>query len=98
VAEIVTFRLLPGTDEAAFLAAARATEAIVAAQPGFRRRSLSRDGAGLWTDYLEWASKPAALNAAQVVMSEPAFAPFAAMIDPQGMEMRHAPVVWQMGD
>jgi hypothetical protein len=98
VAEIVTFRLLTGTDEVDFLAAARATEAPVAAQPGFLRRSLSRDAAGLWTDYVEWQDLHSALAAAETVMALPGFAAFGAAIDPEGLSMRHAPVLWRMGD
>jgi hypothetical protein len=98
MAEIVTFRLTPGTDPVAFLVAARATEGPVSAQPGFIRRSLSRDEAGLWTDYVEWADLPSALSAAEVVMTLPEFGPFMAAIDPQSVQMRHAPVLWQMGD
>lgn len=96
VAEIVTFRLLPGTDEARFLADARATDRTVALQPGFLRRSLSRDGTGLWTDYLEWADLASAKAAAEAVMQLPEFAPFAAAIDPEGLGMRHAPVLAQI--
>ncbi len=96
VAEIVTFRLLPGTDEARFLADAQATNQPVAAQPGFLRRSLSRDATGLWTDYVEWADAASAEAAAQAVMSLPEFVPFIAAIDPEGMVMRHAPVLSQI--
>jgi hypothetical protein len=98
VAEIVTFTLIPGSDEGAFLAAAQATEAPVAAQPGFLRRVLSRDDAGLWTDHVEWADRTSAEAAAQAVMAMPEFGPFAAFIDPSGMTMRHAQVLWTMGD
>lgn len=98
VAEIVTFTLIPGSDEAAFLAAARATQGPVAAQPGFLRRVLSRDDAGLWTDHVEWADPASAAAAAQAVMALPEFGPFAAFIDPSAMTMRHAQVLWTMGD
>lgn len=98
VAEIVTFHLIPGSDAAAFLAAARATEAPVAAQPGFRRRVLSRDDSGLWTDHVEWADLASAEAAAQAVMAMPEFGPFASFIDPSDMTLRHAQVVWTMGD
>ena len=98
VAEIVTFHLLPGTDEAAFRSAAKATAAPVAAQPGFLRRSLSRDETGLWTDYVEWADRQSAEAAMQAVMQLPEFAPFSAAIDAEGMVMRHAPMLWTMGD
>ncbi len=98
VAEIVTFRLVPGMAEAAFLSAAKATAAPVAAQPGFLRRSLSRDETGLWTDYVEWADLKSAEAAMQAVMQLPEFALFSAAIDPTGMVIRHAPVLWTMGD
>jgi hypothetical protein len=98
VAEIVTFHLTPGSDEADFLAAARATEPPVAALPGFLRRVLSRDDTGLWTDHVEWADLASAEAAAQAVMAMPEFGPFAGFIDPSGMTMRHARVMWAMGD
>jgi quinol monooxygenase YgiN len=96
IAEIVTFRLIPGTEDAAFQSAAQATAAPVAAQPGFLRRSLSRDETGLWTDYVEWADAASATAAAQRVMRLPEFGPFGAAIDPEGMVMRHAPVLLQI--
>ncbi len=98
VAEIVTFRLLPGTDEATFLVAAKATEGSLVVQPGFLRRSLSRDEAGIWTDYVEWADLRAAESAAQAIMPLPVFGPFMAAIDPASMEMSHRTILWRMGD
>lgn len=98
IAEIVTFRLTEGSDAAAFLAAARATEAPVAAQPGFLRRVLSRDDSGLWTDQVEWASRDSAEAAAQAVMAMPEFGPFVGFIDLPGLKLRHAQVLWTMGD
>ena len=96
IAEIVTFRLRPGTDEARFLADARATDRPVAALPGFLSRSLSRDDSGLWTDYVEWTDLASATAAAKAVMGLPEFGPFIAAIDPDGMVMRHAPVLSQI--
>ncbi len=98
IAEIVTFRILPGTDPARFLAAAKATGPIVTAQPGFLRRTLSQDDSGLWTDHVEWADAGSAEAAAEVVMREPAFGAFAEMIVPEGMSMRHAQILWRMDD
>jgi hypothetical protein len=98
IAEIVSFRLLPDTDETAFLAAARATGAPVSARPGFLRRSLSRGDDGLWTDYVEWRDLASAQAAAEAVVSLPEFAAFVAAIDPSEVTMRHAPVLWRMGD
>ena len=96
IAEIVTFRLRPGTDEARFLADARATDRPVAALPGFLRRSLSRDDTGLWTDYVEWTDLASATAAAQAVMGLPELGPFIAAIDSEGMILRHAPVLSQI--
>jgi hypothetical protein len=42
VIEYVTFTLIPGATEEAFLQVARATEALVRRQPGFVSRRLSR--------------------------------------------------------
>ena len=93
VAEVVTFRLAPGTTEAGFLAAARATGPLAARQPGFLARTLSRGADGRWTDHVLWASSAAAQAAAAAVMADPAFAPFLAAIDPEGMDLRHEAVV-----
>jgi quinol monooxygenase YgiN len=98
VAEIITFRLTPDSDETAFLAAARATAAAVAAQPGFLRRVLSRDDGGLWTDHVEWADRASAETAARAVTALPEFRPFVGFIDLAVMNMRHARVLWSMSN
>jgi hypothetical protein len=98
VMEIVTFRLVAGVADAAFLAAAAGTGAMVAAQPGFVRRRLLRDEAGLWTDSVEWQSLGAAHAAAETLMTVPAFAPFMAAIDMSSLTLRHIPILWQIGD
>lgn len=89
VIEYVTFSLIPGTDEAAFLAAARGTEALVRRQPGFLSRQLSRGADGRWTDAVTWASLAEAEAAPQAVMADPDFAPFMALIDGPSATMRH---------
>lgn len=89
VIEYVTFALTPGTDEAAFLSAARGTEALVRRQPGFLSRQLSRGEDGRWTDAVVWASLAEAEAAPQAVMADPDFAPFMALIDGPSAQMRH---------
>lgn len=96
VLEVVSFRLTPGTTDAAFLAAARATEAPLRRQPGFLARQLTRAGDGTWTDHVTWASLPQAMAAAEAMMAEPAFGPFVALIDPSSMQMRHDTILWRM--
>lgn len=94
--EHVTFRLIPGTDRAAFLDAARATEATLRRQPGFQARMLTEGPDGTWSDIVTWASHPQALAAADAVISDPGFAPFAALIDMGSVRMSHASLVWQL--
>jgi hypothetical protein len=96
VLEVVSFRLTQGTTAAAFLAAARATEAPLRRQPGFLSRQLTRAADGTWTDHVTWASLPQALSAAEAMMAEPAFGPFVALIDPTSMQMRHDTILWRM--
>ncbi len=98
VLEIVSFRLKPGLSDQDFLALARATEAVVAAQPGFTGRHLMRNEDGLWTDLVNWQSLDLATKAAAVVMANPAFAPCGRAIDEQTITMQHLPVLWSMGD
>ena len=92
--EHVTFRLVPGTEPGRFLALAQATEAVVRRQPGFVARWLSAGDDGTWHDLVLWASPEAAQAAAQAVMAEPAFAPFAEAIDMASLEMRHESLRW----
>jgi hypothetical protein len=96
VLEVVGFRLIPGTTDAAFLAAAHATEVPLRRQPGFLSRQLTRAGDGTWTDHVSWASLPQARAAAKAMMADPAFAPFVALIDPASMQMRHDAILWRM--
>ena len=94
VVEIVTFRLIAGADETAFREAAQATDAALKANPAYGARVLTRDPSGLWTDMVRWSSLAAAEAAAQGMMTDPAFGPFMALIDPASVQMRHADVVW----
>jgi hypothetical protein len=96
VMEIASFRLMPSVSDADFLSAAQATEAVVAAQPGFLRRSLLRDDQGIWIDMVTWQSLPLAQTAAETVVADPAFAPFGAAIAMESLSMRHLYILWQM--
>ncbi len=98
VMEVVTFRLAPGTTEAAFLTAARATEAPLSRQPGFVSRRLLQGDGGLWTDLVEWQTRAQAEAAAAVMMADPAFTAFIVAIDPASIAMSHPGIRWRMGD
>ncbi|MEL6467184.1 MAG: hypothetical protein AAFQ58_19655 [Pseudomonadota bacterium] len=90
VAEIVTFRLVEGTDPAAFIAAADDMGPFLRRTGAMVKRTLSADDAGLWTDHITWTSLEAAKTAAAQMFEQPEAQPFMAMIDPKGMNMRHA--------
>ena len=89
VLEIVRFRLRPGATTEELLSAAAASAAPISACPGFRARRLVHDGAGLWTDVVEWADLTSAQRAAECVLADPALAPFLALIDETSVEMAH---------
>lgn len=94
--EHVTFRLIPGTDRAAFLENARRTESAVRRQPGFLARMLTEAEDGTWSDIVTWASHADAVAAARNVMSDPDFRPFGAMIDGPSVRMSHSALVWRL--
>jgi hypothetical protein len=96
VLEMVSFRLLPGTDPAAFVNLARATEPLLRRQPGYVARKLVHAPDGVWTDIVEWASLDAATTAAKVVLADPDFAPFVAAIDLATASMAHPALAWRM--
>ena len=96
VLEIVTFRTAHGTDESAFLEAARGTEALLRDRGSLVRRVLTKADDGTWTDVVELKSMDEALSAAKAVLQEPSFMPFMSMIDPESVAMSHAPIMWRM--
>ena len=96
VAEIVTFRLAPGMTDPAFLDAARATGSLLAAEPGFLSRRLSKGADGTWTDHVTWTSLSEAEAAADRIMAAPEAQPFLAAIDPASISMRHEPILMTM--
>lgn len=92
----MTFRLVAGSEPAAFLEAARATEAPLRGQPGFLRRRLVLGADGQWTDWVEWRDAASAQAAAAAMMEVPAFGPFMAMIDGSSVVMRHEALAFAM--
>ena len=96
VAEIVSFKLNSGVNEAQFLRDAQKTGPIVRAASGFISRQLSKGEDGRWSDYILWQSLKQAKEAAKTVVNDPAFAPFGQAIDFETVVMRHETVMWQM--
>ncbi len=54
--ETTTFRLAPGADAGAFLAADSEVQEAMSPQPGFLRRTTARGEAGEWLVLVHWDS------------------------------------------
>ena len=96
VMEIVTYRLKPGADVDAYLEAAKATEAFLRETGAVRRRALTVDADGTWTDIIEWTSMEAAKAAEAEAMQRAEFGAFFEAFDPASLNMRHAEIRWMM--
>ena len=97
IAEIVTFKLLPGTSPQAFAEAATAIGPFLRENGAACARTLSEGPDGVWTDHITWTSLEAAKAAGAQIMELPAAAPMMQMIDPEGVQMHHAPIhhLWE---
>ncbi|MGJ8625420.1 MAG: hypothetical protein ACSHXB_00560 [Sulfitobacter sp.] len=95
IAEIVTFRLVEGSNTDAFTKAAEAMMPFLRSTGAMTGRILSCDPDGTWTDHITWTSLEAATSAAKEMFERPEAAPVMQMIDPEGMSMRHAPILFQ---
>jgi hypothetical protein len=93
VAEIVTFRTIPGQTVAEVAGAAAAMAPFLAAAPGFLSRHLSCADDGLWTDHVVWTDHARAREAEKRLMQEPLAQAFFAMIEPASVAMTHSPIV-----
>ncbi|MCX8507272.1 MAG: hypothetical protein ORN49_00085 [Rhodobacteraceae bacterium] len=93
IAEIVTFRTLPGHRPEAVARAAAGLAPFLATCPGFLSRSLSQAEDGTWTDHVLWSSLHAAKAAGERILSDPQAAPFMAMIDGPSVRLDHRTVM-----
>lgn len=98
VMEVVRVRAAKGTTDQQLADAARATDALVRAQPGFLARHLLRDETGGWTDLVLWSGRAEAQAASARVTADPAFGPYMAAIDVSSVSMAHEAVIWSMTD
>jgi hypothetical protein len=96
VAEIVTFRLVEGSNDTTFREAADAMTPFLKSTGAVVTRRLSKGSDGVWTDHITWTSHHAALTSAEAMMAHPDAAPFLSMIDPGSVQMRHEPILLSM--
>ena len=96
MAEIVTFRLVPGAAPEDLARAAEGMTPFLEATGAVLSRTLSVDPDGVWTDHITWTGMEAAQDAAARMMQDPAAGPFMALIDPDSISMRHARVLHAM--
>jgi hypothetical protein len=89
VLEVVLFKLKPGADEAAFLAASEAVMPDLRTMHGFIRRELLKDADGRWMDTVHWHNLDDAHRAAEVFLSLSCAQTLVALIDETSMTMLH---------
>ena len=94
VIELVTFRLKPDTDEAAFIAADGQSTAFLEQQSGFLAREVGLTATGEWADMVRWADLDAALRAAAAFNAAPETQAFNACLDRESVQMRHFRAVY----
>jgi len=92
VLEIVTFKLVPGTGEAAFLEAAEQAAGAIRTMPGFLNRRLAKGADDTWSDIVEWTDNASAQKAAQTFHTLEDAKPFCAMIDMASVSLTHRTV------
>ena len=89
VLEVVLFKLKPGADDAAFLAASEAVMPDLRAMRGFIRRELFKDTDGRWMDTVHWQSLDDAHRAAEAFLGLPCAQTLIALIDEPSITMLH---------
>jgi hypothetical protein len=89
VIEVVTFRLVPGTTEDAFLLADRDFQtACLYLQRGLVRRTTARGSGDEWLVVTTWGTSGDADAAAVVCRDDPAAGAWAALVDPPTITTR----------
>jgi hypothetical protein len=90
IVEVSQFRLVAGTDENAFLAAAEQTQSeFLGQQHGFVGRDLLRADDGTWMDIVRFRDAESARAAFVAFARHPGAAPFESMLDPDSVMMTH---------
>lgn len=96
IAEIVTYRLKEGIAPENAVKAAQQTNQFLEKTGAVLARTLSRDDAGIWTDYILWTSLKAAKATEALALQRPEFQLFFDMMEETTVQLRYAPVLMQM--
>ena len=89
VVELVTFKLVEGTNEAQVAATYEGVNDILAAQPGFHYRSQSHDGKGNWYDVVYWENMQMAKAGSAAFIDSAAGQALCALIDEESCTVLH---------
>ena len=89
VMEIVSFKLIAGTSDEAFLEANENLNLWVQQQPGFETRRLLKQHDDSWMDVIQWTTLEEAQTAGEKIMQELGDSPCMAMINPESVVMNH---------
>lgn len=95
VAEIVTYRLNAGVDEAAFMDLIDRSHDFASSCSGFIARHVSKGEDGRWMDHVLWASMEEAQAAAKAFPEQDFSPEFGEALEGPSIEVRHEHVVWQ---
>jgi hypothetical protein len=93
IAEIVTFKLAKGVNEAALLKASQSAEAFMRTRKGFISRRLTRSAEGIYTDYVVWGNEADAKAAMEASMTDARVGPFVQSIDETSIKVDHQQIV-----
>jgi hypothetical protein len=96
IAEIVTFKLAKGVNEATFLEASQTAEAFMRTRKGFISRRLTRNADGVYTDYVLWENEVDAKAAMEASMTDARVGPFVQSIDGASMKADHQQMLSQI--
>ncbi|MFZ3087814.1 MAG: hypothetical protein WA123_07090 [Methylotenera sp.] len=87
--EVVTYKLVAGSDPTAFVTANGKVNEWLKKQPGFMTRELSYLYDDSWLDIVHWESADNAKQAAEKFMAELGDCECMAMINPDSTKMSH---------
>lgn len=87
--EVAMFRLKPGSDETALMAALEQMQNFLESQGGVLQRQVFKNDEGQWLDLVLWENMDKALQAMEAAMQSPMVAAAGEVMDQQSIQMMH---------